>query len=251
MKHLPIEEYTCIPVVAHGDTVGLLHVRYPASGRIESQIKDPSRFAAKCGELVSLAIANVRLRDELHERSTRDALTGLRNRRYCIDALAGLQAAHDRGGNGFAIISLDVDNFKDFNDGFGHDAGDAVLQSVSKTMRDVCTADQVPCRFGGEEFLVVLPRASLTEAAAEAESLRKAVVATETSYAGKPLPGITVSCGVAAFPDTAATVQALLREADLALYRAKENGRNCVVRADNLDDGSGEADQLAPNTELF
>lgn len=237
IKHLPIEEYTCIPVVAHGDTVGLLHVRYSASGKIESQIKDPSRFAAKCGELVSLAIANVRLRDELHEQSTRDSLTGLRNRRFCIDALTALRAAFLRGGEPFAVISLDVDKFKDFNDSFGHDAGDAVLQCVANTMKDFGVEEQIPCRFGGEEFLVILPNTSAHDAAASAEMLRKAVMGTEASYAGKPLPGVTISCGVAGFPDTTDSIQGLLKEADLALYRAKESGRNCVEVA-----GVGPAD---------
>ncbi|MDA8746947.1 diguanylate cyclase [Litoreibacter sp.] len=227
-----IEEYTCIPIVAHGDTVGLLHIRHFKSDTCEGHILDPSKFASKCGELVSLAIANVRLRDELHEQSTRDSLTGLRNRRFCIDTLAALKSSHRRDGAPFAIVSLDVDKFKDFNDTFGHDAGDAVLQSVANTMKEVAGSKQVPCRFGGEEFLIILPNTDTTEAAKFAEELRRSIMKTEVSYAGKPLPGVTVSCGVAIYPRTSESIQGLLKLADLALYRAKDNGRNCVEIAE-------------------
>jgi len=232
VTHLPIEEYSCIPIVAHGDTVGLLHVRYGSCDRVEKKLIDPTGFAGKCGELISLAIANVRLRDELHEQSTRDMLTGLRNRRYCIDTMSSLRATSQRAGTSFAVISLDVDKFKDFNDNFGHDAGDVVLQNVASTMRDTLDAAHVPCRFGGEEFLIMLPDCGKDDAMKIADNLRLKIMNTQVTYAGKPLPNVTISCGVAVYPDTSKAVEGLLKEADVALYRAKENGRNCVEFAD-------------------
>nr|WP_268821703.1 diguanylate cyclase [Octadecabacter dasysiphoniae] len=228
ITHLPIEEYSCIPIVAHGDTVGLLHVRYGGCGSVENKLTDPTAFAFKCGELISLAIANVRLRDELHEQSTRDMLTGLRNRRYCIDTMSALRSASERSGAPFAVISLDVDKFKDFNDNFGHDAGDAVLQNVASTMRDTLDAAHVPCRFGGEEFLVILPECTAQMGLEIADTLRRAIMQSQITYAGKPLPNVTISSGVAAYPETSNLVEGLLKEADLALYQAKDNGRNRV-----------------------
>lgn len=231
ITHLPIDEYSCIPIVAHGDTVGLLHVRFGACAMSETQLTSPSRFASKCGELISMAIANVRLRDELHEQSTRDMLTGLRNRRYCIDAMAAQKSAALRQDKPFSVISLDVDRFKSFNDNFGHDAGDVVLQHISTTMSEVMDQGQIPCRFGGEEFLIILPDLDQEAAAAVADDLRNKVMKTQLSYAGKPLPSVTISLGVATFPASSDTVEGLLREADVALYQAKENGRNRVELA--------------------
>lgn len=234
IKHLPIEAYTCIPIVAHGDTVGLLHIRYGGGAEVRGRAKNPTSFAAKCGELVSLAIANVRLRGELHEQSTRDVLTGLRNRRYCIDTLTTLKATFQRTGNPFAIISFDVDKFKEFNDNFGHDAGDAVLQRLADIMKDDLVEDQISCRFGGEEFLIVLPNTNGEIAADVAEELRVRVMNAEVWYAGKPLPTISISCGVSVYAEPSNTIQAVLKEADLALYRAKGNGRNRVEVATSM-----------------
>jgi diguanylate cyclase (GGDEF)-like protein len=237
VKHLPIQKYTCIPIVAHGDTVGLMHIRYSGSGASsEMRISDPSAFATKCGELVSLAIANVRLRDELHEQSTRDPLTGLSNRRYCLDLMRQQMQDFARNGTKFSVIAFDADKFKSFNDSFGHDAGDAVLKEIADQMRKGTTPNQISCRFGGEEFLIVLPETELDEAQFVAEELRKSVQDAKVFYANQQLPTVTISCGIATFPTHGENIQDLLRNADLALYRAKEAGRNRCETADGGQD---------------
>jgi diguanylate cyclase (GGDEF)-like protein len=231
--HNNLEEYTCIPIIAHGDTVGLLHIRFGEKTLISGKIKDPALFAAKCGELVSLAIANVRLRDELHEQSTRDPLTGLNNRRSCLEFLRDQVNAYSRTQETFSVISFDVDKFKSFNDNFGHDAGDAVLQAISSEMMKEVVPGQMACRFGGEEFLMVLPNTEIADGTNAAEDLRKRISGVQIQYANQLLPSVTISCGVASYLTTADNIQDLLREADLALYRAKDNGRNKVEIADS------------------
>ncbi|MEM9582870.1 MAG: diguanylate cyclase [Pseudomonadota bacterium] len=222
------ERYVCIPIIAHGDTVGLLHIRFATSNQSSSKIKDPIRFVMRCGERVSMAIANVRLRDELHHQSTRDPLTGLFNRRYLLDALRNAVNAAERCGEEVALISFDADHFKLFNDNHGHDAGDMVLREIGARMFDVLPDGAVPCRFGGEEFIVLLPKTGKTSVLEIAEQLRTTIEAVEIKYSGRPLPNVTISSGIAVFPHAGKLPQDLIKAADLALYQAKSDGRNCV-----------------------
>ena len=222
-------DYICVPIVAHGDTVGLLHIQFGACESALPSVRDPHDFAAQCGELISLAIANVKLRDELHDQSTRDPLTGLYNRRHFLDAMRNELKLQHRKEGGFGIISFDADKFKSFNDNHGHDAGDMVLRSISEAMNALYTKDEVLCRYGGEEFIILLPSATRDETIASAEKLRSLVQDTSIPYAGRTLPRVTISCGVATYPEDGPQLQDLLRHADDALYLAKGNGRNCVV----------------------
>ena len=221
------DRYLCLPIVAHGDTVGLLHVRFdPEAG---DDILDHARvLAVQCGEHISLAIANVKLRNELHDQSTRDPLTGLFNRRYFLEALRSELATARRRNGSFGLLSLDADRFKAFNDNHGHDAGDMVLRSVAECLFEQCGDSGVPCRYGGEEFAVLLPGATLEQSKRLAESLRAKIEERQVRYGTGILPRITVSVGVAAYPDHANLPQELLHVADRALYRAKDAGRNCV-----------------------
>lgn len=224
--------YICVPVIAHGDTVGLLHIRFADDEMAQQDIADQSGFAVRCAEHISLAIANVRMRDQLHERSIRDPLTGLFNRRYFMDAMRDQVALSRRTGATFGLISFDADRFKLFNDRHGHDAGDAVLRALGGQLDELMTGDEVCCRIGGEEFAVLLPHADMDKAAQVAEQLRQAVAETQVRYVDGTLPRVTISAGVAAFPDSGTMPQTLLKEADKALYRAKDAGRNRVMRAE-------------------
>lgn len=224
-----VSEYVCVPIVAHGDTVGMLHIRFEsgadatfASGR------EACQFAMRCGEHISMAIANVKLRDELRDQSIRDPLTGLYNRRYLLEALRREVAISDRRNGRFGVISFDADRFKTFNDNHGHDAGDLVLRGIAAKMEEVMFAGEVCCRFGGEEFVVLVPAADLDETAALAERLRAAVAALQLRFLDRTLPAVTISVGCAAYPAAGATSEDLLRVADKALYAAKQAGRNCV-----------------------
>lgn len=224
----PIETpFTCVPVIAHGDTVGLLHI-----GQITPdatpEVLDPFRFARNCAEHISLAIANVQLRDELQDQSTRDPLTSLYNRRFFLEAMrrAISRAAAQEGS--FGLLSFDADHFKSFNDKYGHDAGDAVLEQIADRMRDLDFPDAVPCRVGGEEFAVILPGADRTRAKAAAEDLRIAIEDMNVQYIGGRLPKVTVSMGLAIYPTHGTEPIDLIKQADLGLYAAKEAGRNCL-----------------------
>ncbi|MEY1556090.1 diguanylate cyclase [Yoonia sp. R2331] len=227
-------DYICVPIVAHGDTVGLLHIQFQAVQEPGKGVRHPHEFAANCGELISLAIANVKLRDELQDQSTRDPLTGLYNRRHFLESMRNAVKLQDRKSGTFGVISFDADKFKSFNDNHGHDAGDMVLRAIADAMAEVFAKDEVLCRFGGEEFLVLLPAASRTDTVAAAERLRAGVQDLAIPYAGRTLPTVTISCGVASFPHDGTQIQDILKLADDALYLAKDQGRNCVVDTSKL-----------------
>lgn len=225
---VPVEEYICVPIVAHGDTVGLLHIRFDHLGAASARIADKGAFAIRCGEHISMAIANVKLRDELRDQSIRDPLTGLYNRRYFMDAIRREMSICERRGSSFGLISFDADKFKLFNDNHGHDAGDMVLRAIGDKLAEVMVAGEVACRFGGEEFTVLVPAADLAATAELAERLREAIETMPVRFMDGLLPRVTISSGVSAYPGSGLQPQDLLRRADEALYRAKEAGRNCV-----------------------
>jgi diguanylate cyclase (GGDEF)-like protein len=169
------------------------------------------------------------LREKLREQAMRDQLTGLYNRHY-VEEWFGLELRRaQRHGRPLAALILDIDHFKRFNDTFGHEAGDLVLREVASVLRQFARESDVASRYGGEEFLVLLPECSFDDARCKAEQLRGEVAKLELRYGNKPLGPVTVSLGVAAFPDHAKESEALLRCADEALYMAKQTGRNRVV----------------------
>lgn len=222
-----VENALCIPIVAHGDTVGLLHVTYPPGTGLDI-VQAGYELAVQCGEHISLAIANVRLRDELRDQSTRDPLTRLYNRRYFLDIMRSEHMMAARKNSQFSLLSFDADKFKTFNDNHGHDAGDMVLRAIGDKMQELFQHGETPCRFGGEEFSVLLPGADRTAAADLAEALRTTVEETTIRYGADELPRVTISIGVATYPDHGELPQDLLNAADRALYDAKAAGRNCV-----------------------
>jgi diguanylate cyclase (GGDEF)-like protein len=178
---------------------------------------------------VSLALGNLKLQESLREQSLRDPLTGLFNRRYLEEWLDRevLRAERDRQPIGLMLI--DLDHFKQVNDTFGHEAGDLALKDLADYFRRFIRGGDVACRLGGEEFLLVLPEASLAATGLRAEQLRQGIKHLPTTYQGRPVGPLTVSIGVAAFPENGRTTEALLRVADIALYRAKHQGRDQVV----------------------
>lgn len=220
--------YICIPFLAHGETVGLMHLE--ALDHVTSeQFATQRKLAQMCAEQISLAIANVRMRDELHHQAIRDVLTGLYNRRHMMDTLR--RRIETRRAEPFAIISIDVDYFKKFNDNHGHDAGDTVLRSIGEAMIASVNGSEIACRMGGEELMILLPDVTLETAMARAEALRETVAALKVRYSEKELPQITISIGVSQFPLHGTTPPEVIRAADEALYIAKDTGRNQVVAA--------------------
>ncbi len=223
-------DYLCIPVIAHGDTVGLLHIQFaPKTNR--NDVKTLGRFATRSAEHISMAIANVKLRDELHSQSIRDPLTSLYNRRYFMDAMRRETATAVRGGKGYGLISFDADKFKTFNDNHGHEAGDMVLRGLAERMTSVMPDNAVCARVGGEEFAVLLPKSDLGESMRQAEILRASVEAMEVRTTFGLLPRVTISSGVVNHIGDSTSPNALLKRADEALYAAKAGGRNRVEAA--------------------
>lgn len=172
------------------------------------------------------------LRDELRDQSIRDPLTGLCNRRHFLDSLWRQLALSRRQATRFGLVSFDVDRFKLFNDNHGHDAGDLVLREIGTWLTENLTDDETPCRYGGEEFMVIVPGATPEAALQLAERLREGISALRVRHLRDLLPPVTVSCGVVGFPDHGADAGQLLRQVDAALYAAKHAGRNRVCLAD-------------------
>lgn len=168
-------------------------------------------------------------REALREQAIRDALTGLFNRRYLEEALGRELRRAGYGGDHLSVLMLDLDYFKDLNDLHGHPAGDAVLKQVSTILEEHTRREDVVCRYGGEEFVLILPGAPSSVAWRRADELRQAVRCARLESQGKDLGSLTVSIGVACFPEHGTTAEALLTASDQALYRAKREGRDRVV----------------------
>jgi diguanylate cyclase (GGDEF)-like protein len=215
----PTKGYTCIPLLAQGETIGVLH----ASGTPSPSPKESlgrRQVLATIAEQLGLTLGNIRLRERLRNQSIRDPLTGLFNRRYFEETLTRELAHCARRGQNLGVMILDVDHFKAFNDASGHDVGDSVLRGLAGLLDMEFRASDFACRYGGEEFAVVLLDASLNDTLLRAETLRQKV---------KRAGHITLSIGVASFPAQGADVTSLVRAADQAMYRAKEAGRDRVV----------------------
>jgi len=168
----------------------------------------------------------------LREQSVRDALTGLFNRRYLEETLGRELRRAERGATAVGVIMLDIDRFKRFNDSYGHAAGDAVLQAIGDFLNASVRAADIACRYGGEEFTLILLDASQQMVQGRAEQLREDVKSLHVQYGGRALEAVTLSLGVSFFPGHGTSGPAVLRAADAALYRAKREGRDRVVVAE-------------------
>ncbi len=220
--------HLCIPLIAQSDTLGVLYLRQPAPLLSEAK----QQFAQTVADNISLALASLKLRETLRNQSIRDPLTGLFNRRYMEESLNRElhRAARDR--YPVSIIMLDLDHFKRFNDTFGHVGGDALLRALGALLEHETRSADIACRYGGEEFTLILPEASLEVAAHRAEWLREAVKQLHVQHDGQSLGEVTLSLGVSAFPTHGLTGDSLLKAADGALYRAKREGRDRVIVGD-------------------
>ena len=182
---------------------------------------------------VALAVANLNLRETLRQQSIRDPLTDLFNRRYMEESLERELRREGRSQKPVGIVMLDIDHFKRVNDTYGHDAGDAVLRQLGHFLKEHTRGGDIACRYGGEEFILILPEASLEQTHACAEKYRQDFKVLPLLHNGRLIDPITLSFGVAAYPEHGATREAVLRAADAALYSAKHEGRDRVVVAGN------------------
>jgi diguanylate cyclase (GGDEF)-like protein/PAS domain S-box-containing protein len=172
------------------------------------------------------------LRKELREQAIRDPLTGLFNRRFLEESLTHEIARASRANSTAAVLMLDMDNFKQLNDTRGHVAGDGVLRAVGKLLLGAVRAADIACRFGGDEFIIVMPGTSINDAAHKGEHLRELLQIAEKEFGCLEFLETNFSIGIAAYPEHGSTGAELLKAADAALYRAKHAGGNRVVVAD-------------------
>ncbi len=179
-------------------------------------------------DLQAQLLENQHLQIQLKEQANRDPLTGLYNRRYLDSTLAREMARCKREGHRLWLMLIDLDHFKNINDQHGHQAGDEVIKSLARLLHDQARADDIACRFGGEEFLLLLPNMTLAVALARAEQWRQAFADTVTEVNDQRLQA-TLSIGMADYPMNGLTPEDLIGNADRALYRAKSQGRNCVI----------------------
>jgi diguanylate cyclase (GGDEF)-like protein len=226
--------YLCVPMVAQGEAVGILHLEMGAAtpGGRPAMTDAKNRLAISVADHLALALSSLRLRETLHIQSIRDPLTGLFNRRYMEESLEREIRRADRKQRPLAALMLDLDHFKRYNDTLGHAAGDAMLRAIGSFLQTRMRKDDIVCRYGGEEFTIIMPESSLAIAKQRAERLRLQGKELDISLNGQFLGSVTFSVGIACFPDHGTTGEQLLRAADLALYRAKAAGRDCVMAAD-------------------
>ena len=219
----------CVPLGSQDETLGLLYLfSHDASATLTDATE---RFAVTVAEQLSLALSNLRLRESLKQQSIRDPLTGLFNRRHLEETLALELHRAARRDEPLSLMMFDVDHFKTYNVRFGHDAGDAVLRLISGLVQRHIRAGDVACRYGGEEFVLLQTGMSAGDAFRRAEALRGAVAELSPEHHGTALGTLTISLGVATYPEHAQTGEDLLKRADEALYRAKRGGRNLTVVA--------------------
>jgi diguanylate cyclase (GGDEF)-like protein/PAS domain S-box-containing protein len=235
-RHVDPKEVTeslCVPLMAQGEALGIIslervrnHDAQEAAPLFSEEAE--RRLVAVFAEQVGLALGNLNLRESLRNQSICDSLTGLFNRRYMEESLEREFSRAMRKKTRVAIIMLDIDHFKRFNDTYGHQAGDALLRSLGDLLKRGTRGQDIACRYGGEEFVLVLAEAHLDGAIQRAEILRQQVKQLSVDYAGQVLGAVSVSMGVAIFPDHGTTMAEVMRASDQALYCAKREGRDRV-----------------------
>ena len=227
----------CVPMVAQGNTVGILHLEFDSAAEllgdpVSENFRDSrQRLAISAASQIALSLASLQLRDTLREQSIRDPLTRLFNRRFLEESLERELQLATRKKHAISVLFLDIDHFKKFNDTFGHDAGDKVLQSLADLLRAFFRSTDICCRYGGEEFAIILPESSSQDATVRAHALRSEVKSLRLKYKNEALGSLTISAGVAAFPEHGSTSDELLKIADRCLYESKSCGRDTVTVA--------------------
>ncbi len=232
--------YICIPLIAHGETLGIFHLRSQRAKTDDLAAEvTPALFTASRRQLaqtvadsVALALANLRLRETLRQQSIRDALTGLFNRRYLEESLDRELRRATRNESTVGVILFDVDLFKNFNDTWGHAAGDTFLRELGHFLKRQIRGGDIACRYGGDEFLLLLPDADLATTRHRADELRAGVRALALPGWGGDMLPVTLSIGLAVYPLHGRTREAVLQVADAALYQAKHAAHARAVTAE-------------------
>lgn len=233
----PIQKgYICVPLNAHGTAAGVLHLRMQENRAGSQDVTDTKqRLAMKIAEYIAMPLTNLKLRDRLRSQAIRDPLTGLFNRRYMEETLEREIRRAVRHSTSVGIIMFDIDRMKPINDRFGHDAGDVLLRGLGRELIGMFRGEDVACRYGGDEFTIVLPEATLAEVWRRAEQMRDSIKRLDLNYNGNPLGKISLSIGVAAFPDHGQTAERVLLACDAASYASKSEGGDRIMMGHRLD----------------
>lgn len=242
----PAAGYTCVPLISQGRVLGILTLQNlrPAEHNGEEEhltLREARRqLTQTASEHIGLAIVNIRLQESLRQQSVRDPLTGLYNRRHMEECMGRELLRARRQRLPVTLMMVDVDHFKRFNDSWGHQAGDALLAALGAFLLQQIRGEDIACRYGGEEFILILPGASADIVLQRAENLRAGVAANlRVVHGDHLLPQVTLSVGVASFPEDGGSAEECIHAADRALYQAKARGRNRVVAAAQLMDQTG------------
>lgn len=222
--------FICIPMIANSEAIGIVYLEWSSETKIVlNEHKQKINLATTLSQQIMLAISNIKLRDTLLYQSTRDTLTGLYNRRYLEETLEQELYRLKRDPAPLALLMLDVDHFKYYNDTFGHEAGDKALKSLGQLLNDFVRKGDIACRYGGEEFMVTLQGASREVALSRAQEIHDKVSKLILTHHNQSLGQIKLSIGIAIYPEHGKTIEKLIHNADLALYTAKNQGRNQTV----------------------
>jgi diguanylate cyclase (GGDEF)-like protein/PAS domain S-box-containing protein len=228
IHHPTPDGYVCIPMMAQSEALGVLHLMQPDNVKMT---ESKQRMAVTMSEHIGMALSNLRLHETLRSQSIRDPLTGLFNRRFMEESLELEIRRAARNQRPLGMIMIDLDHFKYFNDNFGHEAGDLLLKELGALLKSNIRGEDIACRYGGEEFTLILPEGSGAVTQQRAEFYKEAIQRLDVHYRGQPLGRITASMGVAIFPDHGRTAKTLIEAADKALYRSKSDGRDRVTMA--------------------
>ena len=241
--------YMCLPLLAQGEMLGILYLH-------DAQINDDehkhARAAEKCrlgkilADAIGLGISNLKLREAMRTLSTRDALTGLFNRRYMEEALQQELHRSRRNSSQLVVVMIDTDHFKQINEDFGHDGGDAVLRALGAFFKKHVRGSDVACRYGGDEFILILSPSVQEGALQLADKIRAEAQLLAVTHAGQNLGPIALSVGVAVYPDHGSDAAEVLKAADIALFRAKSTGRNRTVVFEPIAAECSESAALDP-----
>ena len=229
VAHPSPDKYLCVPMLSRGEVLGVVHLR---SGPADSATPLNERSAVSLADHVGLALVNLKLRETLRDQAIRDPLTGLFNRRYMQETLERELLRAARTEYPVGVIMLDLDRFKQFNDSIGHAGGDLLLRELGGLLRRQARSSDIVCRYGGEEFVIILPDMPLQAVLQRVEALRFGIRQLDVQHRGRPVGTLTASAGVAMFPEHGADGDTLLRAADRALYQAKAEGRDRMVVSD-------------------
>ena len=235
-RHVALEaaqSTMCVPLTAQGETIGLLVLENLAAAREPDE--STTTYIELMSETVGLALANLNLREALRNKALHDSLTGLRNRHELDETLQRLVVDADRNDTPLACLMMDIDHFKRLNDRYGHDAGDLAIRGVAGAFAGVVRDQGLVFRYGGEEFLMLMPEFDEARALQRAALIRERIAELDLHHDGLPIGPITVSMGLAVYPRHGAS-QSLIATADAALFRAKESGRDRVVVAADRHD---------------